>query len=133
MRYPLADCFSARRHRFDSSLAEHRRLVRCRWTAGSLIVLVVIAVIWIAFVVRRRTQQPILTLVAAGAVYTVLAILLAAVVLIFFPEASGEAPVSLSLLLTAGFASALILNVTWGAFLGLTSQFIIRETNPRRS
>lgn len=100
--------------------------------AGSLIVSVVIAAIWIAFVVRRRTQQPILTLAAAGAVYAVFSILLAAVVLIFFPEASGEAPVSLSLLLTAGLASALILNVVWGAFLGLTSQVIMRMTNPRR-
>jgi hypothetical protein len=98
--------------------------------AGSLIVSIGIAAIWIAFAVRMRVQQPVLMLAAAGAVYAVLSILFTVVVFNFFPEASGEAPVSLSLL-TAGLAGALIMNVIWGVFLGLTSQVILRMTNPR--
>jgi hypothetical protein len=99
--------------------------------AGSLVVSVVIAAIWIAFTVRMQVRQPVLTLATAGAVYAILSILLATVVLIFFPEASGEAPVPLSLLLTAGLAGALIMNIIWGTFLGMTSQVIIRVRSSR--
>ncbi len=94
--------------------------------AGSILVSILIAIIWIGFAVSMRVINPVVTLAVAGAVYAVLSILLAAIVQIFFPAAAGEAPVPLSLLLTAGLAGALVINIIWGAFLGLTTQVLMR-------
>lgn len=93
--------------------------------AGSIIVSTVIAVIWVGFAVSLRLNQPVLVLATAGAAYAVLSILLAVIKQIFFPGAAGEAPVSLPILLTAGLAGSVVMNIIWGAFLGLTSQVIM--------
>lgn len=98
--------------------------------ASSVIVSVIIAVIWIAFAVSMRVINPVLVLAAAGAVYAILSILLAALLQTLLPGTLGDAPVSLTLLLTAGLAGALFTNIIWGAFLGLTSQ-VIMNVNSR--
>lgn len=98
--------------------------------ASSVIVSVIIAVIWIAFAVSMRVINPVLVLAAAGAVYAILSILLAALLQTLLPGTLGDAPVSLTLLLTAGLAGALFTNIIWGAFLGLTSK-VIMNVNSR--
>lgn len=100
--------------------------------AAAILISVVIAVAWIAVTVSMRVKKPVLVLAAAGAFYAILSVLLSVVLQTTFPEALGETPVSTSLLLTAGLAGALITNVIWGAFLGMTSQVIMKVSTGGR-
>lgn len=98
--------------------------------AGSLFVSILIAILWVGFTVFLRLNKPVVVLATAGAAYAVLSILLAVFVQVIFPGSSAEAPVSISLLLTAGLAGSLVTNIIWGVFLGLTSQ-VIMSAGPR--
>lgn len=93
--------------------------------AGPVIVSGVIGAIWVGYTVFFRLNFPVLVLTLAGAVYAVLSILLTAIVRVYFPAASGDAPAALSLVLTAGFAGTLLTSVIWGAFLGLVAKLVM--------
>lgn len=102
--------------------------------AGRIVVTVLIAAIWVGVVVAtRRVQNPLATLAAAGGAYGIFTILLQQVMWNFVlggapPEAPSSAPV-----LLISWIAILVINVIWGAFLGLVASGIRRLIPQRRS
>jgi hypothetical protein len=87
---------------------------------GPILITVLIAGSWIAIVIFSRLQRPILTLVLAGVVYAVLAILLSTI----FPVVTGvfSGPITNPYAIT----SILITNAIGGALVGLCAWGLIR-------
>ncbi len=84
--------------------------------AGPLLISVLISLAWLAIVVLGRVRQPLLTLVCAGVVYGLFAIVISAILSpILTGELSGPA--------TNPFAmvAVLITNAIWGALIGIVA------------
>jgi hypothetical protein len=86
---------------------------------------VIIAIIWVGLTVWKRPKDPVKVLVAAGIVYALLGTLMAVALQTFF-EWNTEDSVSIPLLLTMGLFGNLMVNIVWGAALGLVAKGIIR-------
>ncbi len=67
-----------------------------------------------------RVKEPVKILAIAGATYAVLGVAMAVFLQTFFAW-SPEETVSIPLLLTAGLMGGIVVNVVWGAFLGLVA------------
>ena len=87
---------------------------------GPLIATALIALIWIGVVVIGNVREPVKVLAMAGATYAVIGVAMAVFLQTFFTW-SPEETVSIPLLLTAGLIGGIVVNVIWGAFLGLVS------------
>lgn len=88
-----------------------------------ILVTVVISLFWLMVVVGTRVHQPILTLVCAGVVYGVFAILLSALL----------SPILTGALLgpstnPAAMTSVLITNAIWGGSVGIIASIVQRLT-----
>ncbi len=87
------------------------------WTP--ILITILIAVVWVGVVVTARAPNPLVTLVLVGGLYGVFAILLQQVIwnlgLGGVPE---DAPSSVPVVVMS-WASILVTNAIWGAFLGL--------------
>ena len=98
---------------------------------ATVIVTVLIAILWVGVVVIKRDPNPLVTLLATGGLYGVLAILLQQIIWNFFlgkppEEAPSSAPV-----LVMSWASIVVTNVIWGTFLGLVA-LGLRRLLPQR-
>jgi len=100
--------------------------------AGPLLVTAVVTIVWIVVAVAAKVREPVKVLAAAGAVYAVGSVLVAAFLQIFFTQ-SPEETVSLPLLLTVGLVASAIYNAAWGALLGLAAMVIRRNLDRQSS
>ena len=87
---------------------------------GPLIATALIALIWIGVVVIGNVREPVKVLALAGATYAVIGVALAVFLQTFF-KWSPEETASIPLLLTAGLIGGIVVNVIWGALLGLVA------------
>ncbi|MEV4730443.1 hypothetical protein [Saccharopolyspora sp. NPDC049426] len=85
---------------------------------GPVLVTVVISAVWLAVVVWRRSERPVLTLTCAGLVYGVLAVVLSAVL---SPIVDGELAGPLATPGGIGVVMVLLVNAVWGAAVGLVA------------
>jgi hypothetical protein len=96
---------------------------------GPVLLTVVITAVWVAAVGLARIARPVLTLVAAGLVYGVLAILLSAVL---SPILTGELQGPLATPFGFGIVAVLAVNAVWGTVAGLLAAGVQRVV-PGRS
>jgi hypothetical protein len=87
---------------------------------GPIIATALIALIWVGVAVIGKVREPVKVLAMAGATYAVIGVAMAGFLQAFFTW-SPEETVSIPLLLTAGLIGGRVVNVIWGAFLGLVS------------
>jgi hypothetical protein len=87
---------------------------------GPIIATALIALIWVGVAVMGKVREPVKVLAMAGATYAVIGVAMAVFLQTFFTW-SPEETVSIPLLLTAGLIGGIVVNVIWGAFLGLVS------------
>ena len=85
---------------------------------GPIIATALIALIWVGLAVVGKVKEPVKILAMAGATYAVIGVAVAVFLQIFFTW-SPEETASIPLLLTAGLMGGIVVNVVWGAFLGL--------------
>ena len=67
-----------------------------------------------------KVKEPVKVLAMAGATYAVIGVAVAVFLQAFFTW-SPEETASIPLLLTAGLIGGVVVNVIWGAFLGLVA------------
>lgn len=91
--------------------------------AWSIAVTLLVSLVWVGVVVVRRVTQPLLTLVFAGAVYGILNI-------IFYLIAQVSMPNAELLSVVRGVLS-FVINVAWGALLGLVAMSLLSVMAPR--
>jgi len=87
---------------------------------GPIIATALIALIWVGVTVIGKVREPVIVLAMAGAAYAVIGVAMAVFLQAFFtwgPEETASIPV----LLTAGLIGGIVVNVIWGAFLGLVA------------
>jgi hypothetical protein len=87
---------------------------------GPIIATALIALIWVGLAVVGKVKEPVKILAMAGATYAVIGVAVAVFLQIFFTW-SPEETASIPLLLTAGLMGGIVVNVVWGAFLGLVA------------
>src|SRR5918999_652946 len=87
---------------------------------GPIIATALIALIWVGAAVIGKAREPVKVLAMAGAAYAVIGVAMAVFLQTLFTW-SPEETVSIPLLLTAGLIGGIVVNVIWGAFLGLVS------------
>jgi hypothetical protein len=87
---------------------------------GPIIATALIALIWVGVAVVGKVKEPVKILAMAGATYAVIGVAVAVFLQIFFTW-SPEETASIPLLLTAGLMGGIVVNVVWGAFLGLVA------------
>jgi hypothetical protein len=87
---------------------------------GPIIASALIAVIWIGVAVIGNVREPVKVLAMAGATYAVLGVAMAVFLQTLFTW-SPEETASIPLLLTAGLIGGIVVNVIWGALLGLVA------------
>jgi hypothetical protein len=87
---------------------------------GPIIATAVIALIWISVAVVGNVKEPVRVLAMAGATYAVIGVAMAVFLQAFFTW-SPEETASIPLLLTAGLIGGIVVNVIWGALLGLVA------------
>jgi drug/metabolite transporter (DMT)-like permease len=87
---------------------------------GPIIATAVIALIWISVAVVENVKEPVRVLAMAGASYAVIGVAMAVFLQAFFTW-SPEETASIPLLLTAGLIGGIVVNVIWGALLGLVA------------
>ena len=92
---------------------------------GPIIATALIALVWIGVAVTGNVREPVKVLAMAGATYAVISVAMAVLLQTFFTW-SPEETVSIPLLLTAGLIGGIIVNVIWGALLGLVATGIKR-------
>lgn len=111
------------------SIADVYQVLGTPWTP--VIATALIAALWVGVVVVTRAPNPLVTLLAAGGLYGVLAILLQQIIWnLFLGGAPEEAPSSAPILVVS-WVAIVVTNVIWGAFLGLVA-LGIRRLLPRR-
>lgn len=96
-----------------------------------VIVTVLIAILWVGVVVIKRAPNPLVTLLATGGLYGVLAILLQQIIWNFFLGGPPEEALSSAPVLVMSWASIVVTNVIWGTFLGLVA-LGLRRLLPQR-
>jgi hypothetical protein len=98
---------------------------------GPIIVTALIAFVWVAVAVIGDVREPVKVLAMAGATYAVIGVAMAVLLQTFFTW-SPEETASIPLLLTAGLVGSIVVNVIWGALLGLVANGIksIKKTSP---
>jgi drug/metabolite transporter (DMT)-like permease len=87
---------------------------------GPIIATALIALIWIGVAVIGNVREPVKVLAMAGATYAVIGVAMAVFLQAFFTW-SPEETASIPLLLTAGLIGGIVVNVIWGALLGLVA------------
>src|SRR5918993_3460815 len=87
---------------------------------GPLIATALIALIWVGVAVIGNVREPAKDLAMAGATYAVIGVAMAVFLQTFFTW-SPEETASIPLLLTAGLIGGMVVNVLWGALLGLVA------------
>jgi hypothetical protein len=92
---------------------------------GPLIATALIALIWIGVAVVGNVREPVKVLAMAGATYAVIGVAMAVFLQTFFTWSPKETA-SIPLLLTAGLISGVVVNVIWGALLGLVATGITK-------
>src|ERR687898_3174095 len=92
---------------------------------GPIIATALIALIWIGVAVVGNVREPVKVLALAGATYAVIGVGMAVFLQTFFTW-SPEETASIPLLLTAGLIGGIVVNVIWGALLGLVATGINR-------
>lgn len=96
---------------------------------GPVVVTGLVAALWVGIVVVTRVPNPLLTLIAAGVSYGLLAILLQQILWhLFLGGAPEEAPSSVPVL-ALSWVSIVVTNAIWGAFLGLVALGLGRLTS----
>ncbi|MHA6799610.1 hypothetical protein [Bounagaea algeriensis] len=88
----------------------------------------VISAVWIVAVGMSRVRHPVLTLVGAGLVYAVLAMVLSAVGSLLL---TGQLQGPLATPLGAGVVATLVVNAVWGAVAGVFAALLQRGGNRR--
>lgn len=91
---------------------------------GPLTVTAVVSVVWIAVVVARRVDTPLLTLTLAGVAYAVFAVLLNLSLQPFLESAQAIPP--------AGVVAVVVTNGLQGAVLGLIATALLRVRQSSR-
>jgi MFS superfamily sulfate permease-like transporter len=99
---------------------------------GPLIVTAIVAALWVGAVVATRAPNPLVTLVLAGTLYGVFAILLQQVGWNLCLGDAPEGAPSSGPVLAMSWVSILITNAIWGALLGLVAAGLGRLL-PRRA
>ncbi|SDK88192.1 hypothetical protein SAMN04487820_11560 [Actinopolyspora mzabensis] len=89
-----------------------------------IVVTVLVAALWVAVVVLRRTARPVLTLTIVGTLYGVLTIVLNWIVRIVLYGSSAPLP-------GPAIASIVLANLLGGALLGLLALVILRIMSRR--
>ena len=87
---------------------------------GPIIATALIALIWVGAVVMGNVREPVKVLAMAGAAYAVIGVAMAVFLQAFFTW-SPEETASIPLLLSAGLLGGIVVNVIWGATLGLVA------------
>jgi hypothetical protein len=87
---------------------------------GPIIATALIALIWVGVGVIGNVREPVKVLAMAGATYAVIGVGMAVFLQTFFTWSPQETA-SISLLLTAGLIGGMVVNVIWGALLGLVA------------
>jgi hypothetical protein len=87
---------------------------------GPIIATAVIALIWVGVAVIGNVREPVKVLAMAGATYAVIGVAMAVLLQTFFTW-SPEETASIPLLLTAGLVGGIVVNVIWGALLGVAA------------
>ena len=95
---------------------------------GPITATALIALIWIGVAVVGNVREPVKVLAMAGATYAVIGVAMAVFLQTFFTW-SPEETASIPLLLTAGLLGGVVVNVIWGALLGLVATGINRAVN----
>src|SRR5690606_18769184 len=99
--------------------------------AGPLLISALISLAWLAIVVLGRVRQPLLTLVCAGLVYGLFAIVISA---ILSPILTGELQGPATNLFAT--VAVLITNALWGGLIGLIAlplQAVVENPRQRRA
>ena len=87
---------------------------------GPIIATALIALIWIGVAVIGNVREPVKVLAMAGATYAVLGVAMAVFLQTFFTW-SPEDTASIPLLLSAGLMGGIVVNIIWGALLGVVA------------
>jgi hypothetical protein len=87
---------------------------------GPIIATALIALIWVGVVVIGNVGEPVKVLAMAGATYAVLGVAMAVFLQTFFTW-SPEETASVPLLLSAGLIGGIVVNIIWGALLGVVA------------
>jgi drug/metabolite transporter (DMT)-like permease len=87
---------------------------------GPIIATALIALIWVGVVVIGNVGEPVKVLAMAGATYAVLGVAMAVFLQTFFTW-SPEDTASIPLLLFAGLMGGIVVNIIWGALLGVVA------------
>src|ERR687895_2880633 len=87
---------------------------------GPLIATALIALIWIGVAVIGNVREPVKVLAMAGATYAVIGVAMAVFLQTFFTW-SPEETASVPLLLSAGLIGGIVVNIIWGALLGVVA------------
>ena len=98
---------------------------------GPVVVTALVAALWVGIVVVKRVPNPLLTLLAAGVSYGLLAILLQQTAWHLFLGAPPEEAPSSAPILVVSWVSIVVTNAIWGAFLGLVALGLRRLTARR--
>ncbi|MFC7341650.1 hypothetical protein [Saccharopolyspora griseoalba] len=94
--------------------------------AAPLVATAVISAVWIAVVGLSRVRHPVRTLVAAGLIYAVLAVVLSAVGSVLL---TGQLQGPLATPWGAGVLATLAVNAIWGAAAGVLAAALQRALN----
>lgn len=98
---------------------------------GPVAVTIALAILWVGVVVATRAPNPLLTLVLAGALYGILAILLQQIGWNILLGGAPEGTPSSAPVLVMSWLSVVATNTIWGAFLGLVAT-VFGRLLPRR-
>ncbi|WP_344127679.1 hypothetical protein [Saccharopolyspora halophila] len=93
-----------------------------------LVATAVISAVWIVAVGVSRGRHPVLTLVAAGLVYGVLAVVMSAVGSLLL---TGQLQGPLTTPWGVGVVATLVVNAVWGAVTGVLAAWLQRALNRR--
>lgn len=89
------------------------------WTP--LVVTALIAALWVGAVLITRAPRPLVTLLAAGASYGVLAVILQQVIWNLLPGGAPVGAPSSGPILVMSWVSIVVTNTVWGVLLGLVA------------
>ncbi|MDQ3913466.1 MAG: hypothetical protein M3305_17180 [Actinomycetota bacterium] len=98
---------------------------------GRVVVTILTAAVWVGVVVIWRAPNPLLTLVAVGGTYGIFAILLQQIMWNFFLGGTPEGAPSSGPILVMSWISIVVINVIWGALLGLVATGLRRSLRQR--